>query len=128
MFKSKKTASSLPAAGVPPVPKPSKTPPTRERYRFLSGLIWDHGLRRPKRHGNWVRLDLNDDFFLQLDSWSQAMDLMRGDKEQFSEVIGWKASRHIYHLGIDFGGYEPQVSAAILEEIIESAQAAIAAR
>jgi hypothetical protein len=128
MFKSKKTAPPLPTTTLSPVPKPSKTPPTRERYRFLSGLIWDHGLRMPKRHGNWVRLDLNGDFFLQLDSWSRAIDLMRGDKEQFNEFIGWKASRHIYHLGIDFGGYEPNVSAAILEEIIESAQAAIAAR
>lgn len=125
MFKRKPIAPPRPEPALPPVPAASTAPATRARHLYLYGLIMDHGTRMPKRHGNWVILSLNGDFFLELDSWNKAITLKCGPNPEFSEWIGWKA-RSITYLGSDFGGYEPQVSAAALEDIIDSAQAAIA--
>ena len=127
MFKSKKPSPVPSEPVLSPVPKISNAPAKRERHLYLYRLIMDHGQHLPKRHGNWVRLDLNGDFFLQLDSWNKAINLKRGAMAEFNEWTGWKA-RTISYLGLDWGGYEPRVSAAVLEDIIESAQAAIARR
>jgi hypothetical protein len=127
MFKRKSAPVAKPSPAVPPVPRDPSAPAKRERFLFLYGLIMDHGQIMPKRHGHWVKLDLNGDFFLELDSWNKAIHLKRGTEPEFNEWTGWKA-RSINYLGSDWGGYEPHVRAAALEEVIEAAQAAIARR
>jgi len=65
----------------------------KEAYYALVNKIERLGTRRRKRHGEYVRLNVYDDYCIELDTWSKAVDVYKGDL-------------HHDHLGIDFGGFK----------------------
>ena len=64
----------------------------KELYYSLAAFIASRGISRPKRHGEYIKLHIYDDYYLELDTWSTAIVVLNNDKRE--------------GLGIDFGGFE----------------------
>lgn len=60
----------------------------RDRYNTLVCYILDNGKKFPKKHGNWVKLNLFKDYFLELDSWNGQISFCRGSGE-YNEWLGF---------------------------------------
>ena len=87
------------------------------RYRYLVAAVAARGDRFPKDHGAWIRLWLHEKagLFIQLDTWSSALDLRRGDGTY--TAAGCKGVQ-LEHLGIDFGGFTLYASRPRIEALI----------
>lgn len=68
----------------------------KELYYSLVHEIKQRGIKRDKRHGNYIKVNVYDDYYLDLDTWSKAIVVYQNDKE-------------IDYLGIDFGGFKCNV-------------------
>lgn len=64
-----------------------------ETYYLLVNKIKQLGERRPKRHGEYIRVSLFDGYALELDTWNNSIYVYIED-------------RFIESLGIDFGGFK----------------------
>lgn len=69
----------------------------KETYYNLVNIIKSQGEPRPKRHGEYVKLHIFDDYFLDLDTWNKSISVYRGDNR-------------IDNLGIDFGGFRANIT------------------
>lgn len=52
-----------------------------EELRQLGNIILIYGDKFAKRHGHWVRLRLNDNWYFQMDSWNCSIHLKQGTGE-----------------------------------------------
>lgn len=79
----------------------------------LATLIRNYGKHHLKKHGNWIILRLNDDWFLQMDSWNTAIYLKQGPGE-YNYWNGFSGKTWQY-LGGNWGGFNlPQEGANLL--------------
>jgi len=85
---------------------------TEKNHNTLVGLIHKHGEKHLKKHGNWIKLTLNSDWFLEMDSWSSQIYLKQGcgkprnkDLSRFRDVCGFEGKTWL-SLGSNFGGFE----------------------
>jgi hypothetical protein len=77
-----------------------------ENYHdILTHLIYKHGKKFEKKHGYWIKLDLEDNKFIEMDSHNQAITLKMGSGEPYDKWMGFPGEKLIY-FGINFGGYE----------------------
>jgi hypothetical protein len=81
----------------------------KDLHKRLASLIFDKADRFRKRHGKWMRLRLNNNYFLEMDSWNKSIKIKRGTGEprhpNTSDVGGFKG-KELHYFGMDFGGYE----------------------
>ena len=77
----------------------------------LVRMIHDHGEKFPKRHGNWIKLQLNGSWFLEMDSWNKQIYLKQGlgdpknkDLNHFNDACGFEGKNWL-SLGCNFGGF-----------------------
>lgn len=96
-----------------------------EQYHSeLVSLIHELGEKFPKKHGNWIKLNLDNNCFLQMDSWNKQIHLKQGtgipkNKElhKFNDVCGFEGKVWM-GMGMAFGGFtgtgkEVQIKAMI---------------
>jgi hypothetical protein len=88
-------------------------------HKELVGIIHKEGVKHPKKHGNWIILRLNDDWFLEMDSWNKAIHLRQGsgeprnkDAKYYQDVCGFIGKSWIYY-GLSFGRFQ---SSATIEQ------------
>ena len=82
----------------------------QDKYTTLVRYISRNGEKFPKKHGNWIKLNLFKDYYLSLDSWNSSIDFQRG-LGKYNEWSGFgneykKQDIRISHLGIDFGVFK----------------------
>jgi len=73
-------------------------------HEVLRGLIHKHGTEFPKKHGNWIILRLNDDWFIEMDSWNGYTTLKQGSGDPknipnnplFNDVCGFKGKEWLF--------------------------------
>lgn len=65
-----------------------------------------------KKHGNWMRLNMHDDYWLIMDTWNKAISLVKGQCEYDNMYTGFKDAEKVQTLGIDFGGFRLYVKAS----------------
>ena len=73
-------------------------------HEVLYHLIKKHGEKFPKKHGNWIRLNLNGDWFLEMDSWNGYVTLKQGNGEPknkpsnplFNDVCGFQGKKWLF--------------------------------
>ena len=80
----------------------------RRLHKRLGLIIILKGTWTEKKHGAWWKLQITEDYFLQLDSWSGAIYLIKGAGIA-SYWCGYSGTDQIY-FGLDFGGFCPNVS------------------
>lgn len=82
---------------------------SKQTHKRLASLLFNKGERFRKRHGNWIRLHLKGDYYLQMDSWNKAVEIKKGSAKpnhpNSSDVGGFKG-KSLHYFGMDFGGYE----------------------
>ena len=87
----------------------SCTDTPKQAHKRLASLLFEKGERFRKRHGNWIRLRLKGDYFLQMDSWNEAVRIKKGSGEpnhpNTSDVGAFKG-KSLHYFGMDFGGHE----------------------
>lgn len=64
----------------------------KERYYHLIHLIKQLGVRRDKRHGEYIKAHVYDNYFLELDTWNSGILVYNGENIEDN-------------LGLDFGGF-----------------------
>ena len=69
----------------------------KETYYELVRRIKQQGQARPKRHGQYIKLPIYDNYYLELDTWNSSVYVYDGEK--------YKGS-----LGIDFGGFQCDIT------------------
>lgn len=50
-----------------------------ERFYILRNIISTFGEIKSKKHGNWIKLNLFNDYFLELDTWNSSILLKQGN-------------------------------------------------
>jgi len=65
----------------------------KDMHYNLVYAIKEHGLKEPKRHGDYFTVNVFDKFQLHLDTWNKAITVLKDGK------------RYDY-LGMDFGGFD----------------------
>ncbi len=76
------------------------------KYHLLIRHILKNGKSYPKKHGNWYKLDLFKDYFLELDSWNNKICFCRREGK-YNEWTGFNGKSVTERsLAIDFGGFE----------------------
>ena len=110
-----------------PAPPPAAPEPTAHelrqrlvaRYDALAHEVFLRGAHFPKDHGDWVRLRLGGDLFLELDSWGRHLTLKSGSGEygRDSVVLGFEGSKE-ERIGGHFGEATIAVDAARLEALM----------
>jgi hypothetical protein len=65
----------------------------KETYYELINLIRSKGTKSPKKHGEYIRVPVYDNYSLQLDTWNNSIYVIENNKL-------------IDNLGIDFGGFK----------------------
>ena len=79
----------------------------QEKYRALINIIYKKGKKFPKKHGNWIKLDLFKDYYLSLDSWNGCILFNKGNAN-YNEWTGFGHNGEDFSiscLGGDFGGF-----------------------
>ena len=71
----------------------------------LVHLIFKYGKRFDKKHGNWIKLELDGKKFLQLDTWNSNPQLKMGSGE-YEYYTGFAPKAALINFGIDFGGFQ----------------------
>ncbi len=69
----------------------------KETYYELINLIYSKGNRRDKRHGEYIRVPVYDDYTLELDTWNKSISV-------------YKDNKAIDYLGIDWGGFKCNIT------------------
>jgi len=64
----------------------------KNTYYHLVKKIKQKGEYRPKRHGEYLILNLFEGYYLELDTWNNG-------------ICVYKDGKYKYSLGIDFGGF-----------------------
>ena len=64
----------------------------KEIYYTLVDRVRKQGESRPKRHGEYIKLSVYDNYYLELDTWNSSIYVYDGESCKGS-------------LGIDFGGF-----------------------
>ena len=64
----------------------------RDFYYRLVNQVEQNGVARPKRHGQYISIEMFDGYKLELDTWNKS-------------VYVYKNNKYIDSLGIDFGGF-----------------------
>jgi len=91
---------------------------SRDLFEELVKIILMRGTMFPKEHGNWARLQIGDDAYLCMDTWSQAIHLKK-NAEYNNKWTGFDGEEMQY-LGLNFGGMELHVDAYYLENLLEA--------
>lgn len=60
----------------------------RDKYNTLVCYILDNGQKFPKKHGNWVKLNLFKDYYLSLDTWNGYISFCKG-RGEYNEWLGF---------------------------------------
>lgn len=72
---------------------------TENCYNYIYIVMHHHGIKYYKKHGNWIRLDLHNGFFYEMDSWNGAIKLKRGSGE-YNEWNGFEG-KTIHYFGLN---------------------------
>lgn len=88
-----------------------------EKHNQLVSLIFKEGEGFDKKHGSWIKLNLGDDLFFQLDAWSDAVTLKKGSGE-YDYWLGF-SGQAITYFGLNWGGFESSVSEDIYDEFLK---------
>ena len=93
-----------------------------ENYHdILTNLILKYGEKFEKKHSNWIKLDLDDGKFLEMDSHNYAITLKMGSGEH-DKWLGFSGEELIY-FGINFGGFESHADKVQYRETINDVEA-----
>ena len=108
--------------GSPPAPAPTAAELRAQlvaRYDALCHEVFLRGAHFPKDHGDWVRLRLGGDLFLDLDSWGRHLTLKSGTGAytRDSVVLGFEGTK-VERIGGHFGEATIGVTAERLEELM----------
>lgn len=92
------------------------------KYTTLVRYIKNNGKSYPKKHGNWYKLDLFKDYFLELDSWNGKTSFCKGSGE-YNEWTGFNGiSIDKNCIGYDYGEwkiYHPDTLDWLLFDVLE---------
>jgi hypothetical protein len=88
-----------------------------EIYTKIANEIFDNGERYPKKHGNWMRLKLDNDEYLCMDTWNRAIHLVKNAvyDNQWTGFTG----EDVAYLGLDFGGFHSYFNLTYLRSVLK---------
>lgn len=75
-----------------------KVSTAEELIDIIKSAIIEHGNIQPKKHGNWICLELDDETFFSLDTWNGAIHYKSG-KPQYNYWLGFEG-KEIAYLGL----------------------------
>jgi hypothetical protein len=88
----------------------------------LVRLILKYGEHYRKKHGEWVKLNLEGEKFLELDTWNEAISLKSGSGE-YEYWTGFEPRQSLIYFGIDFGGFSSHADERQFIETIKDVEA-----
>jgi len=89
----------------------------QEDHCDLALIMWNHGDQQEKKHGKWIILKLNDDWFLQMDSHNSYIHLKQGSGE-YEYWNGFSGKKWMF-LGGNFGGFSHPENSLALNAMIK---------
>lgn len=93
-----------------------------ENYHdILANLIYKYGEKFEKKHGYWIKLNLEDNKFLEMDSHNHGITLKMGSGD-YDKWLGFFGKEIIY-FGINFGGYSGHADKNQYRETIKDCEA-----
>lgn len=88
----------------------------KEDHENLVSFMYEYAERHSKKDGHWMIFRLNDDWFIQMDSWNKHIELKQGSGD-YEYWCGFKGKKWLY-LGGDWGGFSeptnPKCTIAVL--------------
>ena len=87
-------------------------------HNRLVDLIFKYGEQFDKKHGTWIKLEVGENKFLELDTWNSNPQLKMGNGE-YEYWTGFSPREALVNFGIDFGGFQTYASKNQYEETIK---------
>ena len=91
-------------------------------HERLTSLLFKHGERFQKKHGNWIRLSFDSSSHFIMDSWNKNIKVVYGECNYDNQHTGFDNYKTVASLGVNFGGFELKVSDSIMCAWLEKAE------
>jgi hypothetical protein len=100
----------------------------QEKYKNFASMIYEHGERFPKKHGEWVRIQYTNEYYFVIDSWNSCISMVKNPKYKdiyngFTGTLVKIQDQSTF--GINFGGCEVNITEDLLDFYIENLKKAI---
>ena len=89
----------------------------KELHIMLASLVVAKGEWFQKKHGSWYKLQITEDFFMVLDTWSGFLCLKSGSGK-YCQWVGFHGKLRI-NFGLRFGEYMANISETYYKYFIE---------